>query len=89
VKLRGDLVGKGEVMTNMVKQKVADKLKPTRLANLGSVAATSAILVSAILKLAVNGALNQVWALINGMQVMVHMPLFKINFSETAMAMIK
>jgi hypothetical protein len=30
-----------------------------------------------------------VWALINGMQIMVHMPLFKIKFPDITMVLIK
>lgn len=41
------------------------------------------------MKLAVSGALNQVWALINGLQIMVHMPIFKVTIPDSTMVLVK
>ena len=50
----------------------------------GKVALQAATGASMIIKVAMKGALSQVWGLINGMQMIVHVPLFNVRFSQTA-----
>jgi len=37
-----------------------------------------------IINFAMNGALSRVWGMINGMQMIVHVPLFNIKFPKGA-----
>jgi hypothetical protein len=65
VQLLGD---KFDYIERMVKQKV--EIKETKVASIvsaGRAAATAAVLLSTVMKLALRGALNQLWALINGL----------------------
>jgi len=51
--------------------------------------ATATLIVSAILKLVMNGALSQVWGMINGLQLFTHMPLFNVIIPPLAMKLVK
>lgn len=77
------------MIVELVPQKVEVSVKTKALLGASRAAATAAVLASTIMKLAVSGALNQVWALINGMQIMVHMPLFKVKIPDNAMVLVK
>jgi hypothetical protein len=51
----------------MVKQKIEIEKKTPAIVGAGRAAGTAAVLVSTVMKVALRGALNQVWALINGL----------------------
>jgi hypothetical protein len=36
-----------------------------------------------------NGALSQIWGLINGLQLLVHMPLFHVYIPKVAMELVE
>lgn len=45
-------------------------------------AAIAALLTSTIVNLAMTGALAQVWGMINGMQLVIHFPVFKVTLPD-------
>ena len=56
----------------------------------GAQAATMGALVgSTIMNLVMSGALAQVWGMINGMQVMVHLPAFAVKFPANAFMVVE
>jgi len=50
--------------------------------------ATATLIASAVLKLVMNGALSQVWGMINGLQLFTHMPLFRVTIPPLAMKLV-
>ena len=59
------------------------------IAKASQVATTSAVIGSTLLNVVMSGALSQVWGMINGMQVMVHLPSLAVNFPGNAMIVVE
>jgi hypothetical protein len=46
----------------------------------------AAVAASAFVKVLMKGALSQVWGMINGMQLIVHVPLFAVKIPDSTMS---
>ena len=77
-------------MENLVYIKSTEVGKATQtFAKAGQAATTAAVVASAVLNTIMSGALAQVWGMINGMQIMIHMPLFKVDIPPDAMLIVE
>jgi hypothetical protein len=56
----------------------------SRMQMSGKAALQAATGASVIIKFVMKGALSRVWGMINGMQMIVHVPLFNVRFSKEA-----
>jgi len=55
-------------------------------AQMTQAATAAAVAGSMLMNVIMSGALAQVWGMINGMQVMVHLPAFNVNFPANALS---
>ena len=68
-------------------QKLVSKKKrkiQSRIEKSGKAVLQAATGASVIIKVATKGALSRVWGMINGIQMIVHVPLFNVKFPESA-----
>jgi len=54
------------------------------LSNVSSAATAGAVIGSALMQIVMAGCLAQVWGMINGLQIMVHLPALNVNFPGNA-----
>lgn len=59
------------------------------LSQASQAATTAAVVGSAILKTIMAGCMAQVWAMINGMQFIIHLPAINVEFPSNAMVVVK
>ena len=69
-------------------EKLVAKKKKIEISSIekgGKAALQAATGASLIINFLMNGALSQVWGMINGMQMIVHVPLFNVEMPQSSM----
>ena len=50
---------------------------------------TTALLIASSMQIVMNGALSQVFCMINGLQIVMHLPLINLSFPEVSFVVVE